>query len=262
MRLTVRQYLQRLGNSVPPAATIGISVIVATIILSVTAVRSNAKADTATDKAVTIAGSLSVLCHAGNDLASLLQSARTTDGKPLCPVAEEIKTNPTAAPVQLVSDDHIVSLIREQLAKQLPQTATPQAPTLEQVTAAVRSLMVSDPILFKGDKGDPPSQAEVAQVVAGYFRTNAAQFRGEQGPPGPPGKDGASGRDGTNGQNGQDGGYTSPPTVTETAPPTSEPEPTDSPPATDTQTEQQSSSNGVLGNLLGGRSNQRPAHGR
>lgn len=189
MRLTARQYLHRLGNSLPSPLVYGISFIVGTIILSTAAIQSDSKADVATDKAVTIAGSLSVLCHAGNDLAALLQSARTTDGKPLCPEAEEIRANPTAEAAAPVSDAHIVSLIRDELAKEQPATATPEPMTLEQVTAAARAVMMTNQVLFKGekgDKGDPPSKAEldqvVAQAVAAYFRANAGSLRGERGP--------------------------------------------------------------------------------
>lgn len=264
MRLSMTRHLQALGRSVPPAATIGISVIIASVILSTTAIRSNAKADVATDKAVTIAGSLSQLCHAGNDLASLLQTARTTDGKPLCPTAEEIKINPTAAPVQLVSDDHIINLIRTELARRPEPQSAP--PTMSQVTDAVQAVMRTNPLLFKGEKGDPgaaPSTSEIAQVVAAYFRSNQEQFRGPAGKNGVDGKNGTDGKDGADGRDGSDGspGSDSPPaTVTETATPdpTHNPEPdpvTDSPTETQQQrtqsTQRQQRQRGGLGGLLG-----------
>jgi hypothetical protein len=224
-------WITELGRKFSGTFVIAVGVFVATVILTTTAAQSNNKADKAITNAASIGSAVTQLCNGsqGPQVAQLLRDAKTSDGKPVCDQAGETLRDPTAAPVATTvnfPDARVIALIRAELAKMPPPASS--APSLEQVTAAVRMVMSSDPVLFKGAAGDPgiaPSQAQIAAAVADYFRANAAQFRG---------KDGADGKDGTNGKDGSDGNSTTvtqtPPTVTETQTRTETAPPNDSPP--------------------------------
>lgn len=194
------RYLRALGDRIPGGVALGLSIIAATVILSTTAIQKQDEAKVAVDNASSIAGPVSQLCARDDELAALLHSARTPDGRPVCDQASVVLSSPTAvlAVAKPVTDAHITSLIRAELAKTTPRT-NGAVPSLSQVTDAVRNVMTANPVLFKGEKGDPggqPSSAEIAQVVSAYIRANPEQF---QGKPGKDGRDGQPGRDGRDG---------------------------------------------------------------
>jgi hypothetical protein len=200
------------SRKISGTVVVAIGVFVATVILTTTAAQSANKADKAITNAASLGSAVTQLCNGsqGDQVAKLLRDAKTSDGKPVCDQAGEALRDPTAAPVATTvnfPDARVIALIRAELAKMPPPASS--APSLEQVTAAVRMVMSSDPVLFKGAAGDPgiaPSQAQIAAAVADYFRANAAMFRGE------PGKDGKDGKDGSDGST----TTVTPPTVTET----------------------------------------------
>lgn len=207
-------WIMEISRKVPGSIVVAISIFVATIILTTTAAQSDNKADKAITNAAAIGSTVAQLCAGsqGPQIAQILHDAKTSDGKPVCDQAGDTLRDPTAAPVATVvnyPDARVLALIRAELAKMPPPASS--SPSLEQVTAAVRTVMSSDPVLFKGDKGAPgvpPSQAAIAAAVADYFRANSESFRG---PPGRDGRDGAPGPTVTVTE--------TPPTVTETAPP-------------------------------------------
>lgn len=202
------------SRKVSGTVVIAIGVFVATVILTTTAAQSANKADKAITNAASLGSAVTQLCNGaqGDQVAKLLRDAKTSDGRPVCDQAGETLRDPTAGPAATTvnfPDARVISLIRAELAKMPPPASS--APSLEQVTAAVRMVMSSDPVLFKGAAGDPgiaPSQAQIAAAVADYFRANASQFRGE------PGKDGKDGKDGSDGSTATV--TQTPPTVTET----------------------------------------------
>lgn len=256
---TLTSYLHRLGEKVPGSIVVAVGILAAAIIFTTTSVQSNDKADRAVVNSVALGSTISQLCAGsrGPEIALILRDTKTDDGKPVCDRAGDTLRDPTATPVAVsyVPDARIIALIHAEIAK-LPPPAS-SAPSLEQVTAAVRTVMSTDPVFSKGVKGDPGtpvSQADIAAAVADYFRANRDQFRGE------PGKSGADGKDGRDGQQGQTVTVTRTPpteTVTESAPTVTEtqeapPEETheDPAPPQSTATENSSRQRGGLGGLL------------
>lgn len=210
------------ARTIPNGVATGFVLFAATLILTTTAVRSESSAAAARVQATALADPILALCAQGGDVAARLASARTPDGRGLCDQAAATKADPVlaSAPVDQVSDAHVVSLIRQELARQ-PAPA-PVAPSQDQLEQAAAAVILAHPDLFRGQPGTPgtpPSDAQITAVVAAYLAAHPNQFRGL---PGVNGRDGAAGRDGSNGSNGSDGtpGQPGSPgaTVTETAP--------------------------------------------
>lgn len=252
--------LQMIGRKVPGSYVTAAAILVSAVILSSTAAQSDNRADKAINNAASIGLTVTQLCDGskGPEVAALMHSTKTDDGKPLCDQAGATLHDPTAAPVITsvsYTDARVVALIHAELAK-LPPPAS-SSPSLEQVTAAVRTVMSTDPVFSKGVKGDPgtpASQADIANAVADYFRVNRDQFRGE---PGKPGADGKAGRDGQQGQTvtvtrtpPTETVTDTPPTVTETEP--APPEETHEDPAPPESTATENSKSRQRGGGLGG----------
>lgn len=178
--MQVTSWLHTIGIKVPASVAIGIGIIATTAILSTTAIQTNSEKDVAVGNTASLAVSLSDLCSRGDDTALVLHSAKTPDGKGLCDAANAVMTHPTVQAAAMMTDDHVVSLVRQELAKQPPPA--PVAPSLSQVMDAVRAVMTSNPVLFKGEKGNAPSSAEIGSIVAAYIRANPEQFRGQAAP--------------------------------------------------------------------------------
>lgn len=192
--------LHYVGQKVPSSVALGLGVVAATVILSTTAIKSDNEKDVAVGNSVNLSSKLTELCSANDDTSKVLHSARTPDGKGLCDAASSILVNPTTQAIATVSDSRITALIRTELAKRPPAQGT--SPSLSQVTDAVRTVMTSNPVLFRGEKGDAgttPSSAEVSSLVSAYIRANPLQFQGK------PGENGKPGEDGKPGENGKDG---------------------------------------------------------
>jgi hypothetical protein len=176
--MQVKPLLDKMGKKVPATVAAGFAIFATTVILSTTSIQTTTEKDVAVGNTASVAGPLVKLCNRDDDTAKLLRSARTPEGKGLCDTANAVLARPTVQAIAL-TDDRVVSLVRQELARQ-PAPAS-VAPTLSQVTDAVRAVMTTNPVLFKGEKGNTPSSSEISSIVTAYIRANPEQFRGEAG---------------------------------------------------------------------------------
>ena len=183
--LRVGDGLVRLGQRIPGYLVVALAILVATVVLSTTAIQRTNDADHASTKAKSLAVPVDELCRSGT--APSLNSQTTPDGTSVCARAAETTVDPTAKAMPAVTDDHIVAVVRGELARQ-PGPVN-GGPSMAQVTAAVHSVMEGHPILFRGEAGPAPSAADVTEIVTTYVRANPAIFQGKDGAPG---KDGGA----------------------------------------------------------------------
>lgn len=171
----------------------------AVILLATLALRTEEKKD-AVDRANAVADPLIGLCLRGDDTSRVLASSRTTDGKPVCEVAADIKTNPAMAPVPDIDDSRVRVLVRDELSKLPPAQAA--QPSMDQLIEAASLVISANQEQFRGEPGAPATPEQIAQVVSLWVTDHPDQFRGEKGDQGVNGRrgpPGVSGKDGTPG---------------------------------------------------------------
>lgn len=131
--------------------------------------------DVATAERNSLADPVLELCNAGGPDAQALRDA----GK--CELAAKVVADPAPPPPGLDRDE-VLELIRSELAEQVPSG---QAPTMEQLQAAARTVIEANPDAYRG--GPPATDEQVDAAVAAYLQANPDTVKGDKGDPGPQG---------------------------------------------------------------------------
>lgn len=180
--------------------SVAIALVVGAVIMFATlAMRTEEKHD-AVSRAISVADPLIEVCLRGDDSSRVLASTRSTDGKPLCEAAAQVKAVPVQSSAPAIDDQRIRELIRAELAK-MPKPA-PAQPTMEQLVSAAESVIEGNPEAFRGQPGAPATSEQIMTVLSLYVRDHPDQFQGPRGEAGAAGRRGLPGKDGAPGQSG------------------------------------------------------------